>query len=495
MIVIDCARSDKWLGQGRNTQTPNLDRLCKGGIVFPNTITEKSFTTPAFATMITGLYSRRHGIQMAWGNRIDEKLPALPHLLMDQGYKTYAEVTGPLIPEMGFTWAFNHYEYRAPCDCIDSKWGDIFIKHLSSQYYQNPWFILLHLFELHEPRQINSKYNQSSYGRNDYEKAVSSLDRQLGKIFNVLLDDTLIVVTGDHGEKTKDEKYQIGTTVPYIEKYMNLDHSMGISLERFVKFAGPGVLQQMCTQWLEEMNHIDLYGNNSNSKNKLLVTIGDIFLSLMFLPKLHVMDIFKIGHPLKLTEMLKERGLLEKQKSKEKVDKIVKLFGSEAVINMQIRMWINSYKKNSREGHGVHVYDYLVRVPLVIHYPKNLSSVYCSNMVRQPDILPTIIDLLSIDVSKIGNIDGRSLRPLIEGKRMSIQPAYLSVTGGPRELELHGVRTESYKYTFGPYNPEMPEELYDLNNDPEEMCNIAAADPECCKKLRSIVNNFTLTES
>jgi len=43
----------------------------------------------------------------------------------------------------------------------------------------------------------------------------------------------------------------------------------------------------------------------------------------------------------------------------------------------------------------------------------------------------------------------------------------------PADLEIHGVRTEQHKYTFGPQNDELPQELYDLQADPGETRNLA----------------------
>lgn len=47
-----------------------------------------------------------------------------------------------------------------------------------------------------------------------------------------------------------------------------------------------------------------------------------------------------------------------------------------------------------------------------------------------------------------------------------------------------GVRTEKYKYVWGPHNKDIPEELFDLKEDPEEKKNTAKDNPELAKKLR-----------
>ena len=143
----------------------------------------------------------------------------------------------------------------------------------------------------------------------------------------------------------------------------------------------------------------------------------------------------------------------------------------------------------------MHVYDYLVRVPLVIRWLHRLpSGVMNQHMVRLPDILPTVLDLIGICSSQSSDIDGRSFKALIESKPWKPLPAYLSVTGGPPELEIRGVRTERYKYTFSPENPSLPQELYDLSCDPQERCNLSADKQELCMRLRNLANDFIPAE-
>jgi arylsulfatase A-like enzyme len=158
---------------------------------------------------------------------------------------------------------------------------------------------------------------------------------------------------------------------------------------------------------------------------------------------------------------------------------------------MHMRMWINSYKRNLEDGHMLHVYDFLVRVPLIVRWPRVLpAGAVHHRMVRQPDILPTVLDLLGIDPERIGDIDGRSFKPLIEGAAWQPPPAFLSVSGLPADLEIRGVRTEEYKYTYGPENPELPEELYDLRTDPGETQNLAATEPKRCAELRGLTDGL-----
>ena len=115
-------------------------------------------------------------------------------------------------------------------------------------------------------------------------------------------------------------------------------------------------------------------------------------------------------------------------------------------------------------------------------------------MVRQPDIFPTIFDLIGIEDDASRDVDGRSFAPLIHGQPWEPAPAFLSVSGTPADLEIRGVRTETHKLTFGPHNEELPAELYDLRHDPGETRNVFAAHPDLCARLRSLADSFIPAE-
>jgi arylsulfatase A-like enzyme len=202
-------------------------------------------------------------------------------------------------------------------------------------------------------------------------------------------------------------------------------------------------------------------------------------------------DLLALGTPLRLTQMLEKRGLLDPERARRKVERFRQRLGQRHLLDMHMRMWINSYRRNLEEGHMVHVYDYLVRVPLVLRWPGNLpANTAHARMVRQPDILPTLLDLLDIERDELGHLDGRSFKPLITNQPWQAEPAFLSVSGTPVDLEVRGVRTEQYKYTFGPENDELPQELYDLRDDPGETRNLALRRPDLCAELREVANAF-----
>jgi len=494
LVVADCARSDCWLGAARRTKTPNLDRLAAEGLSFPTTIVEKACTTPSFSTLLTGLYSPRHGVHLVWGYRLPEQTPMLTDVLAKRGYHTYAEVSGPLLPEMGLDRGFESYVYRAPCDGLHTAWGDKFIEQLRSGHYKSPWFIMLHLWELHPDRRVDPDFDADAYGQSAYERAVSSLDAQLGRVLEATGDEVFTIFTGDHGEKTLAEEYRPGTAVDYSRKLLGIDEAEGMAPFGVAAWAGPSVLNELygkCTPMMRKVSLRDA----RRPKFGFWRRLRDRLSLLRLTPMIFLQDLLVLGAPLKLTKMLEKRGLLDASRARDKVAGFSRAMGQDRLLDMHMRMWINSYKRNLDEGHIIHVYDFLVKIPLVLHWPGRLrAGAGFDRMVRQPDIMPTVLDLLGIGPGEYGDIDGCSFKPLIDGREWTARPAFVSVTGTPADLELHGVRTEDYKFTYGPENDELPRELYDLRDDSGETRNLAGERPELCDELRELARTFLPTD-
>jgi arylsulfatase A-like enzyme len=93
------------------------------------------------------------------------------------------------------------------------------------------------------------------------------------------------------------------------------------------------------------------------------------------------------------------------------------------------------------------------------------------------DLLPTLCDLAGIDAP--GDVQGRSLRPFLEGSEVSswrrdvVVETQTSIGEGPGGAAtgraLVGERCKYSVYTMGRWR----EQLVDLDNDPGEMVNLA----------------------
>ncbi|MEZ4677501.1 MAG: sulfatase [Caldilineaceae bacterium] len=208
-IVVDCLRADRAFDASRTAQTPNLDRLRQSGTLFSHLITANSLTIPCMTTSFSGMYPRNHGVRAMKSARIADGYGVLAEILYDNGYHTYAEATGPLNPFFRLNRGFEHYQIRNGVqESFLGPWGDQFIDSFRQSTRCEPWFVYMHLWEVHQPRQVTPAYDTPAYGATRYDRAISSLDARLGQLFDVLDDNTMIIVTGDHGEKIPENNLE-----------------------------------------------------------------------------------------------------------------------------------------------------------------------------------------------------------------------------------------------------------------------------------------------
>ena len=133
-----------------------------------------------------------------------------------------------------------------------------------------------------------------------------------------------------------------------------------------------------------------------------------------------------------------------------------------------------SLGEHNEETHGVFVYDATLRVPLIVAGPGAASGRVSPVVARGVDLLPTIVDLAGLVPP--ARLDGRSLRPALEGRPMGDEPAYIESVLTERHLgwaPLHGLRDAQWKFIDAPRR-----ELYDLTQDSGETRDRASQDPD-----------------
>jgi len=198
LIVVDCLRAD-FAYDAELSCTPTIDALRADGFSFLNTIAATSTTTPCFASLLTGLYPFEHGIRSHSEYSLAEGVSTLAGLLAEAGYYTRAEVTGPLRPEVGLDRAFDDYRLRSKEQTIHTRWGGELLRAMRN-LPREPWFVLLHVWSLHKSRQVPPECQDRRFGKTRYGRALAGIDRYLARLLDVLPENTLAVLTGDHGE-------------------------------------------------------------------------------------------------------------------------------------------------------------------------------------------------------------------------------------------------------------------------------------------------------
>ena len=115
-----------------------------------------------------------------------------------------------------------------------------------------------------------------------------------------------------------------------------------------------------------------------------------------------------------------------------------------------------------------------MRVPLLVLDKSIIKpNTKVDQVIQNIDIAPTIMALAGLE--KPADMDGSSFAPLLEGKEMewrdTIFYEYFWERAFPQTPTTHAVRNDRYKYIryHGVWDIN---ELYDLQEDPEEMNNL-----------------------
>ncbi len=143
-------------------------------------------------------------------------------------------------------------------------------------------------------------------------------------------------------------------------------------------------------------------------------------------------------------------------------------------------------------AHKYCLYDTLVHVPLVIHYPKGTTTPgRASHQVQTLDLVPTILNMLGeTDRQTAGSMQGLDLLSaarreytIAEQSRPDLSKFFhrfpgVDVSRFDRALTM--VRTERYKYIWA---SDEKHELYDLAADPGEARNVVDVLPRVTRDL------------
>lgn len=146
--------------------------------------------------------------------------------------------------------------------------------------------------------------------------------------------------------------------------------------------------------------------------------------------------------------------------------------------------------------HSMLVYNTTLHVPLIIKPPTDLAGWQGGGLRLAPrvatvDVLPTVLDVLGLDIP--GDIQGQSLLPMLKdpatvGDETSRRPIYAE-TLSPRITrnwgEQRALFKDDYKYIHGPR-----QELYDLAQDPREVNNLLAQEPELASAMKKELSDY-----
>lgn len=376
-LAIDSLRADAIFGG--HLHTPNITSYADRGAAFLQCVSTTTSTTPSFSSMLTGCYPPKHGVRGLQGYRLRSDLTTWAEAFAGAGYHTHAEVTGPLLPETGILRGFEDANHRQGYKVPFFNWRDEVVERMHS--YVDPWFMLLHVWEVHRPYRAPPDFAKR-WDKAGYEAAVQATDEWLKPVFDAAGDNTIVVITGDHGEDYPD------------------------------------------TPWEQK----------------------------------------------RLRAARKARGRF----------KLGKWFP-----------WLDKKLSGLVVGHGFALHEHLVRVPLIISGP-GIDQRKIDQQVRHIDLFPTLAEISGVPIPS--GIDGRSLKPSIDGDPQPDEAAYMEAVGVKLEgNRIEGVRVQDWKLLKAGGNRPT---LHRLNGagGPDEKHNVYGSYPEVAGPLEEYLDKVRAGE-
>jgi choline-sulfatase len=127
--------------------------------------------------------------------------------------------------------------------------------------------------------------------------------------------------------------------------------------------------------------------------------------------------------------------------------------------------------------HGLYAksaaYEASLRIPLIVSGPNIAPGCTSDALVELIDLNPTLCELVGLPVQE--NLDAQSLVPVLLGEQAAHREDVVSAI-----RHWRCIRTRNHKLIQS-YNDET--ELYDLQQDPNELLNIAAQQPDLVREL------------
>ena len=196
-IVIDSLRADRIFGKQKTADSPLIDSLIKKGVYFSNTITTSQYTAQVMQSIFTARFPVVGSTTKKLHKKMNSKTSPLL-LLKNYGYKTAATVQEDVFLH-GLSETFDNEDVSFKGeDNLYNGLAERILKKLDS--LTNPWFYYIHLEDLHTPCVVSKELSHLKLSER-YDRNIFEIDSLIGKILNKInLDETLIVITSDHGE-------------------------------------------------------------------------------------------------------------------------------------------------------------------------------------------------------------------------------------------------------------------------------------------------------
>lgn len=259
LITIDTLRADHLglYGYGRET-SPNIDRWFRDGKRFERAYSTEASTSPSVTSMLSGLLPQDHGVRLFF-QLVPDDLMLLPDLLPEE-YQSAAIVSNMVLTDeaMGFGGRFDYFDDR-----VDQRESDrrVFERNgagttnAALRWMANerdplrPTFLWVHYIDPHgpyrppedAPKSFEHEGSQAIDAKrlprysvlagvedaltyvDRYDAEIAYADREVNRLLEAFgqihdLDESLLILTSDHGESMTDHERWFAHTYQVYEE-------------------------------------------------------------------------------------------------------------------------------------------------------------------------------------------------------------------------------------------------------------------------------------
>lgn len=258
VVSLDTTRPDRLSPYGHDIATPNLARLAREGVVFEQAIAAAPITEPSHLAMFTGRPPLVTGV-VSNGTDLGDRPELLWRTLREEGWLTAGFVAGfPLHGKYGWTQGMHVYDddFGAVAGLQElslvKAWNQVAVKEHALRerpaaqvlaravpwieaHRDRPFFAFVHLYDAHGPYDQptnaalgpaptdgaplalpaywpapDKRITSPDWLARAYDNEIVAVDAAVGRLLDAVgpaLDDTLVIVTADHGESLTEHGY------------------------------------------------------------------------------------------------------------------------------------------------------------------------------------------------------------------------------------------------------------------------------------------------
>ena len=277
IITIEALRADRWPLYTKRRLLPNVYKLSRLGFAFHRAYTTSNWTIPSVYSLMTGMYPSHVKFVMGMLDQKDnvalidpessfarkrqnmrklipvpatDKSPTLAEELKKRGFLTATVIDIPFLKrEMGMARGFDIVDetpYKRANRSLGGITSPLMAKHalkILRKHRKNRLFLYLHFSDPHAPyHKQDTPTDLGDSPEDRYDSEVRFVDGWIGYMLTNLqkeglLEDTLFVITADHGQEFYDHGGRYHATTVY-EELIRVP----------LVFAGPGIRRHVTIQ-------------------------------------------------------------------------------------------------------------------------------------------------------------------------------------------------------------------------------------------------------